>query len=713
MENVRLAFLESNTLAPSRFGSGSSRRNQDREHWLADVLASLDDGLIATDREGRVAFMNPAAEALTGWSAQDACGRPIDEVLGAAHSAFSDDWEALIEGPTTPSAEPEAPSEGILFTKQGQPLVVTSRITPVRGKAGGASGILLRLRPTNGHGEETIASSPYLAQRLAYLEDTLRSIGDALIMTDPEGRIVYLNPAAESLTGWSNKEARGQSVERVFQIVHDDSHEAAHNPVMRCLREGQVVLLEEGRALVRGDGQEMVVQDSAAPIVGRDGRIKGAVLICTDVTKLHRLARQMAYLASHDSLTGLLNRLEFESHLRQMLQETQEKGAYVGAICYLDLDHFKVINDTCGHLVGDGLLKRVASILQSHLGAGAILARLGGDEFGILFTCEMDAAYAKSEELCRAIRELHFVWEGQYFAVSASIGLVPIDAEESDLGQIMRRVDAACYVAKEQGRNRVHRYQHNDSAIAAHHWQMHWLQEIQQALCEERFVLYSQTALPLTEQGGHTRYREMLLRMLDQDGQIVPAATFVPIAERYHLMPALDRWVLRAALAEMQRAPDEDVIYGINLSGQSLGDPSFADFCLAEIARQGISPKRICFEIAESVAVVNYANMTAFMAKLRPLGCRFALDDFGSGLGSFGYLKSMRVDYLKIDGAFVRGMAQDSFDYSLVQAINQIGHTLGLETIAEYVENDHTTALLGEIGVDYAQGYGIERPGCS
>jgi diguanylate cyclase (GGDEF)-like protein len=435
------------------------------------------------------------------------------------------------------------------------------------------------------------------------------------------------------------------------------------------------------------------------------------VLVCHDISEIHEMSQRMTYLATHDSLTGLLNRSEFENLLRSSLDRAR-KESYRSALCYLDLDHFKVVNDTCGHAAGDELLKRVSELLQASLRDHDALARLGGDEFGVVLgDCNTDDAYLTVQRLCRAIQDYGFEWEGSLFQITASAGLVAIAPGATDVGELMRMVDCACYVAKDTGRNRVHHYRPNDTEVVNHHGQMYWVQRIQEALRTERLSLYCQPTRCLMGDGKRTEYHELLLRIMDGDGRAIPAARFIPTAERYRLIIALDRWVVHTAFESIAQHPSkEPIIYGINLSGQSLSEDGFLSYVLEELRRYSIPPGRVCFEITESAAVTSFPRALGFVAALRRAGCRFALDDFGSGMSSFGYLKNLEIDYLKIDGGFVRSMIRDTYSYSLVQAINDIGHTLGVMTIAEFVESEDIIAKLIELGVDYAQGYAVARP---
>ncbi len=559
------------------------------------------------------------------------------------------------------------------------------------------------------------AAEQALAQERERAEVTLASIGDGVIRTGAGGLIDYLNPVAERLTGWPAAEALGLPIGRVFHVVDELGRRPLFNPVDRCLEEGKIIEQPGGSLLLRRDGTEFAIRDSVAPIRDGDGRITGTVLVFKDVTELRGMEREMSYVARHDALTGLINRREFESRLQFCLRTALEEGRE-HALFYLDLDEFKLVNDTAGHVAGDELLKQVTSALAGCLRKGDTLARLGGDEFGVLLE---DTTPARSREiadsLVAAVKAQRFVWEERIFDVSASLGVVMIGAASGDMGLVLSAADAACYVAKESGRNRSHLYEPDDTLVAERYGEMQWIHRIHKAFEEERFRLYRQAIMPLDTAGGaRPPLCEIFIRMLDEQGGIASPGSFIPAAERYHLIPSIDRWVIHNAFAALVAGPLADpagaTCFALNLSGQSIGEAAFLDYVLGELAASGIAPERLCFEITETAAVANLARATRFISTLKNLGCRFVLDDFGSGLSSFAYLKNLRVDFLKIDGVFVRGMVSDSVQRALVESIHQIGHVMGIQTIAESVETAATLQELRRIGVDYVQGYEIAAP---
>jgi diguanylate cyclase (GGDEF)-like protein/PAS domain S-box-containing protein len=553
-----------------------------------------------------------------------------------------------------------------------------------------------------------------LAQEKERAQVTLASIGDGVIRTDAAGIIDYLNPVAERLTGWSAAEACGQPVLSVFNVVDETSGRPLPNLVERCLREGQVAELTGYSMLIRRDGGEAAVRDSVAPIRDRQGRLTGTVLVFKDVTLLRGMEREMVYLARHDPLTGLINRREFERRLQHCLSTAREEGR-LHALFYLDLDEFKVVNDTCGHLAGDEMLKQVTSLLKARLRKTDTLARLGGDEFGVLLEdIEPDRSRAVGQGLRAAVQQFRFAWQERIFEIGVSIGFVPITPETADMAHALSAADAACYVAKENGRNRMHEYQQDDSALAERYGEMQWVHRIHKAFAEHRFCLYHQPIVPLrAEFQDEPPLCEIFIRMIEEDGRLASPAAFIPAAERYHLIGSIDRWVVHAAfvaLACRALSHEDNTCFAINLSGQSMGDDAFLEYVLEEIEVTGVSPQRVCFEITETAAVENLEQAMTFIRTLKEQGCRFVLDDFGSGLSSFAYLKNLQVDYLKIDGAFVRDMVGSPVQRALVESIHQIGQVMGIRTIAESVENRATLEMLRDIGLDYVQGFGIAMP---
>ena len=541
---------------------------------------------------------------------------------------------------------------------------------------------------------------------------TLQSIGDGVITSDAHGRIEYLNPVAEELTGWRLEDSLGCSIDEIFRSFHEETCEPLENPMTVAIRRARAVKSVRPVLLIRRDGNELYVEHTASPIRDGQGAITGVVLVFHDVSEARELNRRLSYHTSHDVLTGLVNRRELETRLERALQSAKARETSY-ALCYIDLDQFKIINDTCGHAAGDALLGQVGTLLKSKVRWRDTLARLGGDEFGVLLeSCPLEEALRTAESLREAISRFRFTYEDRSFRLGASVGVVPITADNEDVASILSAADSACGAAKENGRNRVHCFEENDLDLMRRRREMQWAARINNALEESRFDLYRMRILPLTgdEEGEHY---ELLLRMRDETGKIVSPDQFIVAAERYGITPSIDRWVVNNLFRWLVSEADERerlALVAVNLSGQSLGDEKFLPFVIDHFHRSGVDPGKVCFEITETAAIANFSQAKRFIQALRDLGCKFALDDFGTGLSSFSYLRQFPVDYLKIDGSFVRGMVNDTIDREMVRSINEIGHLTGKKTIAEFAENDDIIQMLRAMGVDYAQGYGVEAP---
>lgn len=541
---------------------------------------------------------------------------------------------------------------------------------------------------------------------------TLQSIGDGVVTTDAGCHVEYLNPIAEGLTGWTLDQAAGRHIDDVFRGFHEETCEPLENPLSVAIRRVRPIKSVRPMLLIRRDGNELYIESTAAPIRDDRGEVTGAVLVFHDVSESRELNRRLSYHASHDILTGLVNRREFEARLERAQKSARAREASY-ALCYIDLDQFKMINDSCGHTAGDALLGQLGALLKSKIRWRDTLARLGGDEFGLLLeSCTMEEAIRAAEGLKTAIQEHKFSWDDRSFRLGASIGVVPITPETQDVTSLLAAGDSACQAAKGAGRNRIYSYQENDLDLMRRRREMQWAARITSALEESRFELFRMTIQPLQAEEFGSHY-EILLRMRDEQGAMVSPDLFIAAAERYGITPRIDRWVVETAFRWLVSEADERerlALCSINLSGLSLVDDDFLPFVVRQFQKSGLDPTKICFEITETSAIANYAQASRFINSLKELGCKFALDDFGTGLSSFSYLKHFPVDYLKIDGSFVKEILHDPIDREMVRSINEIGHLTGKQTIAEYAATTEIITMLKGMGVDYAQGYAIAEP---
>jgi diguanylate cyclase (GGDEF)-like protein/PAS domain S-box-containing protein len=522
-----------------------------------------------------------------------------------------------------------------------------------------------------------------------------------------------MNPAAEQLTGTAADAATGKLLEEIVSLVDETDRRLLSDPVHQALMSGSTMNLGR-RALMlsRANGSERSIELSASPMRNSARELVGAVVILHDVTELRGLTRQMSYQATHDALTGLVNRREFERRLEEAI-ESGQRGDGQHVLCYLDLDRFKLVNDTSGHLAGDSMLREVAKLLRDAVRDSDTVGRLGGDEFGtLLIGCPLEKARQIADDVTRAVGEHRFVWKDKIFNIGVSIGLVEISRESGTLEELLAAADTACYVAKKQGSGRVAVYSARDEALARHTGEIQWLQRLQSALKENRFQLYHQPIVPAHgEESGPAM--EVLIRLQEETGHELLPAEFMRAAERYRLMGLVDRWVVQTTLAALGRGaipvpPNRSV--AINISGQTLGDVQFLEFVVECLDSTGVAPGQVCFEITESAVIANLDHARRFVGVLHGMGCQFALDDFGSGVGSFSNLKNLPLDYLKIDGSFIRNLARDTVNQAMVTAMIKLARTLNFKVIAEQVEDAAALDAARRMGVDYLQGYAIGRP---
>ncbi len=561
------------------------------------------------------------------------------------------------------------------------------------------------------HQQELEHSRQELAVEKERAEVTLNSIMDGVIAVTAEGIVQYMNPVAERLSGYKNEAGSQYHLDDVITVLDEESGKPIALPLQSCLENNDIETLADHLTLLHKEGDSVAIEASLAPMCNDQGEVMGAVMVFQDVSHARKLRHQLSFQASHDALTGLYNRRKFEEALEGALQSSQQ-GTSVHALCYIDLDQFKVVNDTCGHMAGDELLRQLTVQLDDCIREGDTLARLGGDEFGVLLEhCQLQQAAAIAEKILKQVQSFRFVWNDKSFDIGASIGVVDINKTSASLMSILTAADMACYIAKESGRNRVHIYEHSDEAMQDHQGQMRWVSRINEALKDDRLVLYQQPVVALDQQYPH-KHCELLVRMKDKEGKLISPNSFIPAAERYNLMAKVDRWVIHQAfklLSENNQHAGARLA-AINLSGNSLSDDDLLTYIVQIAEETGISLNDICFEITETAAIGNLSKALKFMTSLSDRGCKFALDDFGSGLSSFAYLKNLPVDYLKIDGSFVREVSRNRTDLAMVEAITRLGHVMDMQIIAEWVEDEATLQLLQKVGVDFVQGYYLGKP---
>jgi diguanylate cyclase (GGDEF)-like protein/PAS domain S-box-containing protein len=552
-----------------------------------------------------------------------------------------------------------------------------------------------------------ISDKKQAENELQKLSRAVDSSSSGVIITDHLGNIEYVNPKFTDITGYEKADVIGKNASILQSGENPDS---LYDELWQTITSGKEWKGEFHN--LKKDGSHYWARNSISGVKDIDGgEVSHFICIQDDVTHEYELTEKLSYQASHDVLTGLINRHEFERRIERLLATLkQEPGIH--ALCFMDLDQFKVVNDTCGHAAGDELLRQLSTLLQNTVRHRDTLARLGGDEFGILMEhCSLDDAHRVANSILQAVQDFQFSWDDYSFKLGVSIGLVSIADTSPNLTELLKHADAACYVAKDNGRNRIHVHDIDDSEIAQRHGEMQWVTRINKALQENRFCLYAQVIVPLSD--NNAKHYEFLIRMIDEQGKTIPPGAFLPSAERYNLITKLDYWVIEAVFELLENNPEflKQVDFcSINLSGQSLTDMSFQDHVVEKFTRTSIPPGKICFEITETAAITNLSTASLFIAKMKVLGCQFALDDFGSGLSSFGYLKNLTVDYLKIDGMFVKNIVDDPIDRAMVKSINEIGQVMGMKTIAEFVENDAIQDILLDIGVNFAQGYGLGKP---
>jgi len=658
-----------------------------------------------------ILYANPQFAALVGAEREALIGTRLQELVeGEQQQSVAENLRQRLLGAEVPERY-----EIDLIGRQGQMTRLEIATKPVQ--FAGQSALLITgveviptqsVRTLSGGMPESLRSRA---------RNTLDCLGEALLTTDTAGRIDYANPAACQLLGADLRDLRGATLGAVLSLVDDTDRKLLADPVDLALHSGGgTKLVRRAVLLAHATGSERSIELSASPIRGRDNaseEVTGVVLLLHDVTEVRGLARQMSYQATHDALTGLVNRAEFEQRLGVTLQSAH-RGEVAHVLCYIDLDHFKAVNDNGGHLAGDSMLREVSKLMRQTVRDSDTVARLGGDEFALLLVgCPLEKGRQIADDLVRTIADFRFVWKDRIFTIGASVGLVELARDSGTLEEALAAADSACYVAKKQGSGHVAVYSARDEVVARQSGEIQWLQTLQTAIRDNLFRLFCQ---PIVAAYGHDEggpAMEVLVRLADIDGREVPPLDFLRAAERYRLMSLIDRWVVQNTLTALGRGlielpPTRSL--AINISAQTLIDAQFLEFVVDCFDRTGVNPAQVCFELPEAAVVANIDHARRFVGVLHGLGSQFALDDFGSNLGSFSNLKNLPIDYLKIDGSFMRNLARDSVNQAMVTAMVKLARTLNFKVIAEQVEDAAILEMARSMGIDFMQGYAVGRP---
>ena len=676
----------------------AERRLLETASQAAAVLSNSLDAILTLSLDGTVTHWNGAAQRLFGFSAEEMLGKPRTALVPLHLEDELGDLEAKLKSSVTGFN-----FETVRTHQNGDLIAVSVSVAPILNSHGELTGATKIIRD--------IREQVRAAQVMADSEARFRALSEAsplgVFATDAQGSCTYTNAQWQKIYGLTLMQSLGNGW---TATLHPDDQAAVLQEWQRAM--ALRVEFDMEFRIFRSGGQTRHVRSRARGNLGVDGSVKGYVGSVEDVTEQRRLSSEMRHRATHDSLTGLVNRGEFETRLSRILN-TAHKDLSEHALLVIDLDQFKLVNDACGHSVGDQLLQQVSKLLSQTVRASDTLARLGGDEFAlVLDQCSIEQAQRVAQKICDRMDDFRFVHEARRFRVGASIGLVSIDSRWSTVESLMQAADTSCYSAKEAGRNRVHAWFDTDQAMQARKGEMQWAARIEHALDENRFVLYAQRIERLDDQVCGA-YAEVLVRMIDRDGSLVQPGAFLPAAERFHFASRIDRWVLRHAidtLRSLEQLSAVDTLC-VNLSGQSIGDRVFHQQAIEVLTNAGFDIcERLCLEITETSAVTNITDAAVFIDHVRTLGVRIALDDFGSGASSFGYLKQLKIDMLKIDGQFIRDLLDDPLDDAAVRCFVEVARVIGVKTVAEFVDRSEVLERVRAIGVDFAQGYFLHKP---
>jgi diguanylate cyclase (GGDEF)-like protein/PAS domain S-box-containing protein len=675
---------------------------QGRDRLFRDFARTLPEIVLIHD--DKIMLANESAAALIGLESAQLIGRDVVDLVKPAYRAlFRKSVAKRLAGEEVPRR-----LEIQLINGEQAGLWVEAQSSMIEFH--GRSAILTVARDVS-HRKSLEVS---LSRSKRQAQFTLESIGEGVITTGNDGRIDYMNLAAEALIGASRDDAVGHRIGELFSLVDDSDRRPLGDPVDRCLSMRRRVNMGRHAVMVSHDGEhEHSVELSASPIRGPGDSISGSVVVFHDVGELRGLTRKMSYQATHDPMTGLINRREFERRLDEAMDSAHSEEA-IHMLFYMDLDRFKAVNDSCGHLAGDNMLREVAMVIKEQVRDSDFVGRLGGDEFGaLLIGCPIEKARQIAMDICNAVSDYRFVWKDKIFNIGISIGLVEISHVSGTVQDVVSAADSACYVAKQEGRGKVHIYSARDEAVARERGDIQWLRELQTALHEGGFELAVQPIIAMTRGADSGPAIEILIRLPDGRGREADTADFLRPAERYQLMPQIDRWVVNATLnainsGELRLAGNRSG--AINLSGQTIADEAFLGFVVEALDRSGVAPSSICFEVTEKAILANIQQAQRFIEVLHGIGCEFSLDDFGSGMGSFASLKHLPIDYLKIDGIYTRNLQTDEVNQEMVAAMIKLARTMQFRVVAEQVEFQEDFDWLRDIGVDFVQGHFVESP---
>ena len=675
---------------------------QGRDRLFKDFARTLPEIVIIHDE--KILLANDSAASLVGLESAQLVGREIADLVKPAYRAlFRKTVAKRLAGENAPRR-----IEMQLINGNQTGLWVEAQSSNIEFH--GHRAILTVARDVS-HRKSLEVSLSRSKRQAQY---TLESISEGVITTDNDGRIDYMNLAAEALTGTNRDDAAGHRVGELFSLVDDADRRPLGDPVERCLAMRRRVNMGRRAVMVSADGeQEHSVEITASPVRGPSNSISGTVVVFHDVGELRGLTRKMSYQATHDPLTGLVNRREFERRLDEAM-DTAHADEAVHIVFYMDLDRFKAVNDTCGHQAGDNMLREVATLIKEQVRDSDFVGRLGGDEFGaLLIGCPIEKARKIATDICNAVADYRFVWKDKIFNIGISIGLIEVSHTSGTLQDVMSAADSACYMAKQQGRGQVHVYSARDEAVARERGDIQWLRQLQTALHEDSFELAIQPIIAMSGKADSGPSVEVLIRLHDSQSRATNSAEFLRPAERYQMMPQIDRWVINASLAAISSGEIKLPAHrscAINLSSQTLGDEAFLGFVVDSLDRSGVSPTSICFEVTEAAILSNIQHAQRFIEVLHGIGCEFSLDDFGSGLGSFSSLKHLPIDYLKIDGTYTRNLLSDLVNQEMVVAMIKLARTMQFRIVAEQVENQEDFDWLRDAGVDFVQGHFVEPP---